>query len=375
MGLIKAITSSVSQTLGDQFKEFVTCPSIDSNVLIQRGIVNHGKGNKNPSEGVISNGSAIVVPEGMAMMVIDNGEIKEFTATPGTFTYDTSSEPSIFTGKLGEGIKNTFKTIGKRFTYGGMPARDQRVYYVNLLVITGNKFGSPQPKKITDEKYGMLEVTFFGEYAFQVKDPMRLVNTVIGANAKDTVTYEEVVGGQLKSKFIEKLTVAISSVMRNKKVSFGDMGLYGSDISSEMNTVLNDSFNELYGLEITDVAIADINLTDASMQRVNKIDDASIFSDKNLQSGLMASATADAMKAAAGNDNGAMAGFMGMNMAGNVGANVMGAVNTSNGANNTQSSNSNTVSSTDNQKPKFCPNCGAATNGGNFCTQCGTKLS
>lgn len=204
---------------------------------------------------------------------------------------------------------------------------------------------------------------------------MRLVNTVIGANAKDTVTYEEVVGGQLKSKFIEKLTVAISSVMRNKKVSFGDMGLYGSDISSEMNTVLNDSFNELYGLEITDVAIADINLTDASMQRVNKIDDASIFSDKNLQSGLMASATADAMKAAAGNDNGAMAGFMGMNMAGNVGANVMGAVNTSNGSNNIQSSNSNTVSSTDNQKPKFCPNCGAATNGGNFCTQCGTKLS
>ena len=375
MGLIKAITSSVSQTLGDQFKEFVTCPSIDSNVLIQRGIVNHGKGNKNPSEGVISNGSAIVVPEGMAMMIIDNGEIKEFTATPGTFTYDTSSEPSIFTGKLGEGIKNTFKTIGKRFTYGGMPARDQRVYYVNLLVITGNKFGSPQPKKITDEKYGMLEVTFFGEYAFQVKDPMRLVNTVIGANAKDTVTYEEVVGGQLKSKFIEKLTVAISSVMRNKKVSFGDMGLYGSDISSEMNTVLNDSFNELYGLEITDVAIADINLTDASMQRVNKIHDASIFSDKNLQSGLMARATAVAMKTAAGNDNGAMAGFMGMNMAGNVGANVMGAVNTSNGANNTQSSNSNTVSSTDNQKPKFCPNCGAATNGGNFCTQCGTKLS
>lgn len=375
MGLIKALTSSVSQTLGDQFKEYVTCPSIDSNVLIQRGIVNHGKGNKNPSEGVISNGSAIVVPDGMAMMIIDNGEIKEFTATPGTFTYDTSSEPSIFTGKLGEGIKNTFKTIGKRFTYGGMPARDQRVYYVNLLVITGNKFGSPQPKKITDEKYGMLEVTFFGEYAFQVKDPMRLVNTVIGANAKDTVTYDEVVGGQLKSKFIEKLTVAISSVMRNKKVSFGDMGLYGSDISSEMNTVLNDSFNELYGLEITDVAIADINLTDASMQRVNKIDDASIFSDKNLQSGLMASATADAMKTAAGNDNGAMAGFMGMNMAGNVGANVMGAVNTSNEVNNTQSSNSNTVISTDNQKPKFCPNCGAATNGGNFCTQCGTKLS
>ena len=57
MGLIKALTSATSQTLGDQFKEFVTCPEIDKNVLIQRGQVEHGKGNKNPSEGVISNGS------------------------------------------------------------------------------------------------------------------------------------------------------------------------------------------------------------------------------------------------------------------------------------------------------------------------------
>ena len=95
------------------------------------------------------------------MMIIENGEIKEFTAEAGTFYFDTSSEPSIFTGGLGKGIIDTFKTIGKRFTYGGQTAKDQRVYYVNLLTITGNKFGSPQPKKITDEKYGMLEVTFF----------------------------------------------------------------------------------------------------------------------------------------------------------------------------------------------------------------------
>ena len=189
MGLIKAITSAASTTLGDQFKEFVTCPTIEKDVLIQRGTVNHGSGNSNPTEGVISNGSAIVIPQGMAMMIIDNGEIKEFSAEPGTFTYDTSSEPSIFTGNLGENLVEIFKTIGKRFTYGGQAAKDQRVYYVNLLNIVGNKFGSPQPKKITDEKYGMLEVTFFGEYAFKVTDPIVLVNSVIGANPKDTLFF------------------------------------------------------------------------------------------------------------------------------------------------------------------------------------------
>ena len=327
MGLIKALVSSASSTLGDQFKEFVTCPTIDKDVLIQRGEVHHGKGNSNPSEGVISNGSGIAVPQGMAMMIIENGEIKEFTAESGTFTFDSGSEPSIFYGSLGENIINTFKTIGKRFTYGGQTAKDQRVYYVNLLNIMGNKFGSPQPKKITDEKYGMLEVTFFGEYAFKVVDPIVLVNSVIGANPKDTVTYEEIIGSQLQAKFVEKLTQAISVVMRKHKVSFGDIGLYNTDISDEMNVCLDESWRQNYGLEVTDVAIGDINLTDESMVKVNKIDEATIFSNKNLQSGLMASASADALRGAANNANGAMMGFMGMNMAAGAAGSMMNAAN------------------------------------------------
>ena len=377
MGLIRAALNSVSSTLGDQFKEFVTCPAIEKDVLIQRGIVNHGKGNSNPSEGIISNGSGIVVPKGMAMMIVDNGEVVEFTAEEGTYTFDKSSEPSIFTGELGKSIIDTIKTIGKRITYGGQTARDQRVYYVNTLVIAGNKFGSPQPKKITDEKYGMLEVTFFGEYAFQVVDPVLLVQNVIGANPKDTLTYDEIIGSQLKNKFVEQFTQAVSVVMRKNKVSFGDMGLYGNDISEEMNHVLDDSWKSKYGLVITDVAIGDINLTEASMQRVNKVDDASIFSNKDLQSGLMASATADAMKAAASNENGAMMGFAGMNMASSTGASVISAVNSSNveaKSNNANVNNEADSNNTSSDIPKFCSECGTPTNGGKFCSNCGHKL-
>ncbi len=327
MGLIKAALNAASSTLGDQFKEFVTCQAIDKNVLIQRGTVNHGKGNSNPSEGVISNGSAIVIPQGMAMMIVDNGEIKEFSAEPGTYTFDTSSEPSIFTGNLGEAIVDSFKTLGRRITFGGQPAKDQRVYYVNLLTITGNKYGSPQPKKITDEKYGMLEVTFFGEYAFRVVDPIVLVNNVIGANPADTVTYEEIIGTQLQAKFVEQLTQAISVVMRKNKVSFGDIQLYNSDISAEMNRCLDESWRQNYGLEITDVAIGDLNLTDESMVKVNKVDEAVIFSNQGLQSGLMASASADALRNASSNPNGAMAGFMGFNMAAGAAGSMMGVTN------------------------------------------------
>ena len=382
MGLIKALSGATASAFGDQFKEFVTCPSVSKNVLIQRGIINHGDGNKNPSEEIISNGSTIVVPQGMAMMIIENGEIKEFTADAGTFYFDTSSEPSIFTGGLGKGIIDTFKTIGKRFTYGGQTAKDQRVYYVNLLTITGNKFGSPQPRKITDEKYGMLEVTFFGEYAFRVVDPIMLVNSVIGAHPADTVYYEDVIGTQLQSKFVEKLTQAITVVMRKHKVSFGDIGLYNGDISEEMNVCLDDSWKKNYGLEVVDVALGDINLTEESMSKVNKIDEATIFSNKNLQSGLMATASADALRNASSNDNGAMIGFMGMNMASGAINNMMGAVNTGTDVNGYKPETNQPEMGTifndevkveDVPEPKKCSNCGEVAIG-KYCSNCGTKI-
>ncbi len=402
MGLIKAFTSSTSKVLGDEFKEYVSCPTMDKDTLLVRGEVHHGEGNKNPSEGIITNGSAIMVPESTAMMIVENGKILEFSAEAGTYTFDSGSEPSIFTGGFGKGIIESIKKIGSRTSFGGQTAQDQRVYYVNLRAITGNKFGSPQPKKITDDKYGMLEVTFFGEYAIKVDDPAVLVENVIGSNASDVVTFSSVLGDQFKTKFVEKLTQAITVVMRMHKIPFGDIGMYGNDISNEMNNLLQEDLVTKYGIKISDVAIGDINLTDESMKRVNKIDDATIFSDSKLQSGLMAEASAEALKNAASNDSGAMMGFMGMNMAGNAGANLMGAVG-NNGEvekeerevptpgslftknedvelpkkkEETEEKEETPKTEVKEEKvgPKFCPECGTPTNGGNFCVNCGYKL-
>lgn len=396
MGLIKAFTSSVSSGLGDQFKEYVSCPAMTEGVLVQRGIINHGEGNKNPSEGIITNGSAIMVPESTAMMVVENGKILEFSAEAGTYTFDKGTEPSIFTGGFGQGLIDTIKKMGSRTTFGGQTANDQRVYYVNLLALTGNKFGSPQPKKITDDKYGMLEVTFFGEYALKVENPAVLVQNVIGVNAKDTVLYSDILEDQFKSKFIEKLTQAITVVMRKHRVPFGDIGMYGTDISNEMNNLLDSDLVSKYGIKITDVAIADINLTDESMKRVSKIDDATIFSDRNLQSGLMAEASAEALKNAANNSNGSMVGFMGMNMANNAGATMMDVVNSTSTEElqkeerqmpepgslfekKEEIPEENKIEPTTPQPvlytgPNFCPNCGTPAHGTNFCGNCGNKL-
>lgn len=399
MGLIKALTSSTSSTLGDQFKEYVTCPTIEDGVLVKRGVIHHGDGNKKPSENIISNGSAIAVPEGTAMMVVENGAILEFSAEAGTYTFDKGTEPSIFTGGFGKGLIDSIKKMGSRTTFGGQTANDQRVYYINLLAITGNKFGSPQPRKITDDKYGMLEVTFFGEYAVKVKEPTILVQNVLGANSKDTIYYSDILESQFKTKFIEKLTQAITVVMRKHKIPFGDIGMYNTDMAEELNNLLVSDLLEKYGVEISDVAIADINLTDKSMERVSKIDDATIFSNGALQSGLMAEASASALKNAASNEGGAMVGFMGMNMAQNAGNTMMGAVNSSDTIPNYEKEmpepgslfkKDETVleqkketkeeimetkeETSDARDIKFCSNCGSPAGSGNFCSNCGNKL-
>lgn len=335
MGLIKSFTSSLSSGFGDQFKEFVECPQIENDVIIQRGIVKHGEGNKNYTEGVISNGSTIAVPEGMAMMIIDNGKIVEFSAEPGTYKWDSSSEPSVFEGGFFKGIGETIKTIGNRFTYGGQPAKDQRVYYVNTKMIPGNTFGSSQPETIFDPVYGSVEITYNGEYTIRVADPVILVNNVLGSNPKDTLTYDDIfkTDGQniLKSKFAQKVSEAISNIMTMHNISFNRIQSYKSDVTNQMNQILDDEWMQKYGIKVEDVALR-INASEEARKIIQEADAeiskttrmGQVYS--NNMSGTMAAASAEAMKNAANNPNGSMMGFMGMGFAQQQGTNMMGAV-------------------------------------------------
>ena len=411
MGLIKAFTEGLSTSIGDQFKEYVVCPEVNNDVLIQRGVVKHGSGNTNPTEGVITNGSTIVVPQGMAMMLIQNGEIKEFSSEPGEYTWDSGSEPSVFTGGFFQGVGDTIKNIGKRFTYGGLAPTDQRVYYVNIKTIPGNLFGSSQPVPIADPLYGMVEVTYHGEYAIRVKDPVILVNNVIGANPKDTLTYDDIFktdgNNMLKTKFAQKVGEAISTIMTMNNIPYTRIHSYTTDITNRMNEIMDDELFQKYGIIIEDVALSPPTPSDESLQMIRDMEKevtttrrmAEVYSN-NMQ-GAMAAASATAMKNAAANENGSMMGFMGMNMATMQANNMMGAVGgfenqpqqqqasqpqpgtifpqqPEQSAEQTQNITPETPVQTEEQTAPaaiYCPNCGTKLAGGNFCTNCGQKLN
>lgn len=390
MGLLRATTGSISQVIGDQFKEFITPATSDKTVLVQKGVVNHGSGNSNPTEGIITNGSKIVIPEGYAMMIVDNGAIKEFSAEAGEFIWDQSSEPSVFEGGFFKGIGDSIKRIGNRITFGGQPAHDQRVYYVNLLNITGNKFGSTNTETIFDPVYGSVEITFFGEYSFKVVDPTILITNVLGSMPKDEVSVEEVVGGQLKMEFTSNVSTCIADLMTSNNISFNTVQKYKNEVVKVMNNLLDESWVKQYGLEIQDMAL-NINASDESKAIIREVD-AEISREKRRgdmyaanPSGMMAAATADAMVNASKNENGAMMGFMGMNMSQNVGANVMDSANNITPNQPTQNVNPTEVVMSNvkveekkenveesSNIPKFCSDCGTPVTG-KFCCSCGKQ--
>ncbi len=393
MGLIKAIIGAAGGVLADQWKEFFYCDSIDNDTLVVKGKkkTSGRSSNTRGEDNIISSGSGIAVADGQAMMIVEQGKIVEFCAEPGEFTWDSSTEPSIFTGSLGESIGKTFANIGKRFTYGGDTGKDQRIYYFNTKEIVGNLFGTATPImfRVVDSRIGMdidVSIRCSGTYSFKIADPMLFYTNVCG-NVSGSYEKSEI-ASTLKQEFISALQPAFGR-LSELELRPNQIPTHTPELEGAMNTVLTDKWGSIRGLKVVSIAISNLSLPDEDQQMIKEAQKTAVYRDPTMAAANLVSAQADAMKAAASNKNGAMAGFMGMGMAQNAGgmnAQELFAMGQKAGSDKAQEKKwkctcGNTVSG------KFCPECGAkkvendnwkcpkcsAENTGKFCHECGEK--
>ena len=400
MGLIKAGIGALGGTLADQWKEYFYCESMPKEVLATKGQkrVSGRSSNTKGSDNIISNGSIVAVADGQCMMIVEQGKVVEVCAEPGEFVYDTSTEPSIFSGKLGDSIKQTFKTIGKRFTFGGDTAKDQRVYYFNTKELIDNKFGTPNPIpfRVVDSRIGLdvdVSLRCSGVYSYKIADPLLFYTNVCG-NVSEDYSRDQM-DSQLKTEFISALQPAFAKLSA-MELRPNQIIAHNTELEDAMNNVLSAKWNELRGLQVVSIALGSVTLPDEDAEMIKQVQRSAVMRDPTMAAATLVGAQADAMKAAASNEAGAMTGFMGMGMAMNAG----GGMNTQNlyamgqqqqqqqqaapPADSWQCACGSTVSG------NFCPNCGGkkpapqpaagawkcscgATPTGNFCPECGSK--
>ena len=377
MGLIKAGIGALGGTLADQWKEFFYCEAMAKEVMVTKGQkrVSGRSSNTKGSDNIISNGSGIAVADGQCMIIVGQGKVVEVCAEPGEFTYDSSTEPSIFSGSLGDSIKQTFKTIGKRFTYGGDTGKDQRVYYFNTKELIDNKFGTPNPIpfRVVDSKIGLdvdVSVRCSGVYSYKIADPLLFYTNVCG-NVEQEYTRDEL-DSQLKTEFISALQPAFGK-LSDLELRPNQIVSHNTELEDAMNVALSTKWGELRGLKVVSIALGSVTLPDEDAEMIKNLQRTAVMRDPTMAGATLVGAQADAMKAAAANEGGAMNGFIGMGMAMNAGG--MNAQNLFAMGQQQQQQAAHQQAKPQNAAPSgdtWQCSCGATATG-KFCPQCGAK--
>ena len=324
MGLIKAIAGAAGGVLADQWKEYFYCEALEAEVLMTKGLkrVSGRSSNTKGSDNIISNGSVIAVADGQCMIIVEQGKVVDLCAEPGEYTYDFSTEPSIFCGSLSQGIKDVFKNIGKRFTFGGEPPKDQRVYYFNTKELVGNKYGTaaPVPFRVVDARIGLdvdIAVRCFGEYSYRITNPI-LFYTNIAGNVGDYYTRDNL-DSQMKTELLTALQPAFAKISE-MGIRYSAVPGHAQELGNILNEELSAKWRDLRGIEIVSFGVSSLKASEEDEKMIKELQRNAALRDPTMAAAHLTGATAAAMQSAAANEGaGAAMAFMGMGMAGNMG--------------------------------------------------------
>lgn len=374
MGLIRAFSGALGSTLADQWEEYIYCDALSADVLMQKGQARVGgkSSNTKRSENIISDGSKIAVNDGQCMLIVENGKVVDFSAEPGGYIYQTGTEPSMFDSGF-KGLKESFKKVGKRFTYGGQPENDQRVYYINTKEIMGNKVGVGDVP-FRDSEFGFtMMLKGYGTYSYRITNPIMFYTNVCG-NVQDRFLRSQI-DEQLKAEVQHNLQPALGKIAL-KGIAYDQLPLYTNEIADELNQELTEDWVENRGISVISVALASITPDAESAKKIAQFQESRVYTNSRMMGARLGGAQANAMENAASNAAGAMTGFFGMGM-----AQQAGGANPATFYQNTpeppmpgaapqqQAQALSPASATGGWQ---CPSCGAQ-NSGNFCANCGTR--
>lgn len=329
MGFIKAFAGAIGGTFADQWKDFIVPMSgVPATAGIYPAVpqgTNAGRGsNTKGSNNIISNGSKIVVPEGMALITMQEGAITGCITEPGGFVFssDDPNAKSIFSG---DGIVSSLITQSwERFKYGGQPGSQQTAFYVNLKEIPNNRFGT-QAEICWDDAYLNAQVGAVtrGTYTLKIVDPILFIKNFVPATylsdgeVFDFADMDNDAGAQLFNEVVSSLSAAFSNYTNDPDKGNRITKIQGDQIGFAKS--LSQAVEEGYqwktdrGLEIVKVAIQAIEYDEDTRKLLSDVKKADALSGARGNS-FMQQSVARGFQAAGENGGATNMAFMGMGM-------------------------------------------------------------
>ena len=226
-----------------------------------------------------------------------------------------------------------------------------------------------------------------GVYSYKITNPLLFYANVCGNVTSEYKRSE--IESQLKTEFISALQPAFGR-LSTLKLRPNDIPYHTDELKEAVNATLNKEWIETRGITVASIALNPVSLPEEDAELIKKAQHAAILRDPSMAAATLTGAQAEAMKAAAANENGAMMGFMGLGMAQQAG----GANNLQNLYAMGQEQRAQAASAASwkcacgaTTEGKFCPECGAkkpeprqaggwtckcgAQANGNFCPECG----
>lgn len=313
MGLIKAAIGAVGSAIGDSFKDYIYCDSLDNSTLMRRGYPKtSGGAGKYSQNSVITDGSRIAVNDGQFLIVVEDGRIVDFSAEQGEYIFQTNTAPSLFCGQFGDRLKNTLAIIGQRFTFGGISPNDQRAYFVNTKEILNNKFGFGNIPFRDGEFNITVTLQGFGVYSYRISDPLMFYANVCGNADIFTAANLEM---NMKAELQNSLLPALGK-LSDKNISYDKIPLEAPALSQLLNSVLSNNWESARGISISTVVFSNIIPDEQSIAKIRQMQESRVYAENTAMLGArIGAAQANAMEAAAANRAGAATGFLGAGMA------------------------------------------------------------
>lgn len=330
MGFIKAFAGAIGGTFADEWKDYyVPLAGVPGTAAIFRAVpkgTDNGRGsNTKGSENVITNGSRIVVPEGTALVTVEDGKVTNFISEAGGYTFhsDNINAQSFLAG---DGLLSTLKETWERFKFGGTPGAQQTAFYVNLKEIPNNKFGT-QSEIYWDDAYLNAQVGAVtrGTYTLKITDPILFITNFVPAmylqpNAPvfDFADMDNDAGEQLFNEVVGSLSGAFSNYTNDPSKGNRITKIQGDQVgfAQSLSQAVEDSYrwNSDRGLQIIKVAIAAIEYDEDTKKLLSDVKKADALSGARGNS-FMQQSVARGFQAAGENGGGANGmAFMGMGM-------------------------------------------------------------